>query len=181
MGTNWFKNSKQYHLVGKVKEAHGIRGELYLLLFAKRADWLEQLEKIHLEKEEPHGESDQRTLSIQKLRAHKSGLILKSPDLNDRNEAETLKGYLFYIPAELLVAPSGERPYLIELLGFRITDPEKNFLGEVSGFSSNGAQDLLVVKTAQGDFEVPYVDAFIRAVDYENQVLEMDLPEGLLE
>lgn len=179
--SHWYKDSEEYFLVGKVKDAHGIRGELHLLLFAKRADWAENLDKVRLEKENPKTDSDQAELGIKKLRPHKSGFIFNSEQLKDRNQAEALKGYLFYIPKSLLVAEQGERPFLIELKGFALIDPENNLLGEVVGFSSNGAQDLLVIKNNKGEFEVPYVDAFILELDYEGRSLKMDLPEGLVE
>lgn len=179
--TNWYHSSDDYFLVGKVKDAHGIRGELHLLVFAKQAEWMDELEAIYLEKENPQTPEDQVQLSIKKLRPHKSGYILSTNDIKDRNQAETYKGYRFYIPKQLLVAPEGERPFLIELKGFQVTDPEAVVLGEVVGFSSNGAQDLLIVKNSVGEFEVPYVDAFIVNVDYEGQSLCLDLPEGLIE
>ncbi len=179
--SDFFKNSQDYYHVGKVKDAHGIKGELYLLLFAKGADWLDDLDFVRLEKENPTSEADKLELPIQSLRKHKAGLILKTPQLKDRNEAEALKGYAFYIPSEMLASDEGDRPFLIELKDFAVVDHEEQHLGDVTGFSSNGAQDLLVVKNAKGEFEVPYVDAYILDVDYEGKKIKMDLPEGLIE
>src|SRR5690606_22742316 len=124
---------------------------------------------------------DQLELPIQSIRKHKSGLILKTPALKDRNAAELLKGYAFYIPTELLSADDGEQPFLFELRDFVVTDPQDQLLGEIKDFGSNGIQDLLVVRNAKGDFEVPFVEQFVVEIDYEAKTIKMDLPEGLVE
>ena len=37
--------------VGKIKDAHGLKGELYFLSFSGEISWLENLSKVYLEKE----------------------------------------------------------------------------------------------------------------------------------
>ena len=61
-------------------------------------------------------------------------------------------------------------------------NPEGELIGEIVDFSSNGAQDLLVVKTTAGhEALVPFVDDFIFNIDFDARQVRMDLPPGLIE
>lgn len=164
--------------VGKVKDAHGIRGELFIVLFSGEAAWLEKLESVRLVKES--GEL-QGEYAVKSARPHKNGLIVKSADIKDRNQAETMKGLLFEIPQTFLVSQPGEAIYLSEIKGFTVEDERLGEVGRVVAFSSNTAQDLLVVKTPDGDeYEIPFVKELVARIDYDAKKIEMRLPVGLV-
>lgn len=170
-------SEQQFVRVGKVKDAHGIKGELFIVLFAGEAAWLGDLKEIRLVNET--GE-DVKSFPVKSVRLHKNGLIAKSGDIRTRNEAEALIGRLFEIPGEMLVSKPGETVFLREVHGFKVFTRQKGEVGTVTGFSSNGAQDLLVITTNWGEFEVPFVEAYVEEIDYDAHIMRLDLPEGLL-
>src|SRR4051812_18949454 len=90
--------------VGKVKEAHSLRGELSILIFSKDISWLKQLEFFSLQSE---GTSTLQEFEIEKAKPFKNGLLLKAKGIDDRTAAEKLKGLLFLIPEHLLQAEKG--------------------------------------------------------------------------
>lgn len=168
-------------LVGKVKEAHGLKGELYILVFSGEAAWLNQLKKFYLKAPgattAPHQEYE-----VKRAKPFKQGFIVKPQSIDDRNQSEALKGHEFYIDDDLLISNPGESIYLQEVLNFEIRDVAGNKLGTISGFSSNGVQDLLVVSKLNGEkAEVPFVKAFVKDIDFSARFLVVDLPEGLLD
>lgn len=166
---------EEYVQVGKVKDAHGIKGELFIVLFAGEAAWLPKLNEIRL----VEGAS-RKTLTAKSVRLHKNGLIAKTTEITDRNEAENLKGWLFEIPASFLVSEAGEEIYLREVHGFKVITKAQGEVGTIVAFGTNGLQDLLIVKTGWGEFEIPFVEPFVESIDYEAREMRMDLPEGLL-
>lgn len=172
--------------VGRVKDAHGLKGELFITLFAGEAAWLKKLKTLRLIKpgidsmQAPALNAEAKELTVKSARSHKNGIIVISPEIKGRNEAETWKGWWLEIPRQFLIANRGEQIFLIEIQNFNVHVSGKGVIGPITGFSSNGAQDLLLVKTAQGEFEIPFVEAFVTKIDYDNKVVEMDLPEGLL-
>jgi 16S rRNA processing protein RimM len=170
--------SETFVRVGKVKDAHGIRGELFVILFSGEAEWIDDLESLRLVNE--NGAADPKVFSVKSARFHKNGMIVKSPDIKDRNAAEALKGRLLEIPEEFLISEPGEAIYLREILGFKILTEAQGEVGTIEAFSSNVAQDLLVVKTKTGTYEIPFVEAFVKNIDYEAKQMTMDLPVGLL-
>ncbi len=166
--------------VGKVKDAHGLKGELYILLFAKEATWIKKLKKFTLSHENAFGKTERMTLTIRSTRVHKDGLLVVTPEVTDRTQAEKLKNYSFEIPKNLLVAAKGETPYLIELMGFEVI-VQGQLLGSIHSFASNSYQDLLVVESETHFYEIPYVEAFVEKTDFKLKKILMDVPEGLLE
>ncbi|MBX2986557.1 MAG: 16S rRNA processing protein RimM [Bdellovibrionaceae bacterium] len=174
-------------LVGKVKEAHGLRGELHVLIFSGDVSWLPRLKEFGLGALPPRGEDPaadavQKILKCQKAKPFKNGLIVKAEELTDRNAAEAVEKWGFYIADELLVSEEGEGIYLEEIRGFTVKDATQTTLGRIVDFSSNGVQDLLVLeKAGGGEAEIPFVDAFLKKIDFKSKTVVMDLPEGLLD
>jgi len=168
---------ESYVRVGRVKDAHGVKGEIFITLFAGEAAWLDKLNELNLVNADG---TASRVFSIKSVRFHKNGLIVKTNEIRDRNEAETLKGWLFEIPPDFLVSEKGESIYLREIQGFRVFVKDKGEVGTIEGFTTNNAQDLLVVKTDKGEFEIPFVEPFVEKMDFDARELHLDLPEGLL-
>lgn len=166
--------------IGKVLKAHSLKGELFLFLFAKQADWYQGELQVGLSKELEGQPSDLHILK--KLSAHKDGFIIRLEGIADRTQAELAEKKFFFIPSQILVSPSGETPFLNELLNFEVYNSQQ-LIGKVTDFSSNGPQDLLIVSPApdQAPFEIPFVEAFIEQVDYVQGKIFLTLPEGLLE
>ena len=118
---------------------------------------------------------------VERTKPFKKGLIVKAKEISDRTAAEGVEHLEFFVEEELLVSKPGETIYLSEIKNFKLKDVEQNTLGEIVDFSSNGAQDLLVVETQGRKVEVPFVDAFIKKIDFKHQTVVMDLPEGLFD
>ncbi|MGZ3743628.1 MAG: ribosome maturation factor RimM [Pseudobdellovibrionaceae bacterium] len=165
-------------LVGKVKDAHGLRGELYILIFSGDVSWIKKLKTFDLRSPKT---GEVVSYSVEKLKPFKQGFIVKSPIMADRNSAEAVKGFDFLIPADIFVSKPGETIFLNEIMGFVVKTADQDNIGLIKGFSSNGAQDLLIVESAQGTVEIPFVEAFIKKIDFKHHTLVMDLPEGLLD
>lgn len=162
--------------VGRIKDAHGLKGELFVRLYAGRADWLDRFKDGYLISPD---ETEVQHFEVEKASPHKDGLILKM-GLNDRTPAEKLKGYKLRIGADLLVADEGDDFFLDEVLGFRFFDSESKKVGKAVGFSSNSFQDLIEVEIDGRVFSVPFVTPLIEKIDFENQEVRMRVPIGLL-
>lgn len=169
---------KKNHLhVGKVKQAHSLRGEVYILIFSKDISWLKKIKNILLV-----NHSQEKIVSVIKTKPFKDGFIATLDAVTDRNMSEALEGYEVWIPADLLKSMPNETPYLIEIQNFKVVDKTLGDIGIIREFSSNGQQDLLIIQSKSNiDFEVPFVDDFVLKIDSENKTIFTDLPEGLIE
>ncbi len=169
-------SNNNLHKVGWIKDAHGLKGEVYIRLFAKTADWLEKGLTLHLETEQGF-----ESYLVIKAKPFKDGLIVAFEGLNNRNQSEALKKAGVYIPGDLLKSEPGERLYLNELMSFTVFD-HGQIVGVIVNFSSNGPQDLLEVKRPNNSIVlIPLIDEFIEEIDVDGQKIAMKLPEGLYE
>lgn len=172
--------------VGKVKDAHSLKGEIYVILFSKDQSYYTKIKDFQLIDEK---NNTFHTFNIEKIKPHKEGFIIKAKELNDRNQSEAVKGHLFAVDDSLFISAPGEEIFLIEILNFKVFDHPSNgtrlgdvkYLGQVTGFFDNGAQDLLIVSDEIGSFEIPFVESFFESINYEKKEIYVTLPEGLIE
>ena len=68
-----------------------------------------------------------------------------------------------------------------DLTGFRVEDARLGALGVVVGMNVNAFQATLVVEGAHGEVLIPFVDAFVEAIDDEECVISTRVPDGLVE
>lgn len=163
-----------WQLVGKIKLARGLKGELFALIFSKQVDWADKLKQVAL--------GDENTVySVIRARPHKDGLLLTLEGVSDRTGAEALLGKTLSISSELLVTKKGDTIFLSEILGFEMLTKQGDFLGPIVGFSSNGPQDLLVIDHKGRRCDIPFVPAFVLDINFEKKQIIVDLPEGLLD
>lgn len=171
-------SSQQNNLksVGKVMDAHGIRGDIYCLVFSGDVSWINKIKKLNLK-----GNTEIESFDIKKIKPFKRGFIATLEGFNDRNKAEEYKGAELWVESDLFVSEDGEALYLSEILNFELYDEKLGLVGTVQNFSSNTVQDLLVVEKDGAKFEIPFVEEFVVNMDFENQKILMNLPEGLLQ
>lgn len=167
-----------WHVVGRIRDAHGIKGELFVALKAKTADWLDSLEVFGLG---PDGSGPFDPRAVTAARPHKDGLIVRLENINDRNEAELLRGKIVAIPEAYLDSDPEDGIFLHQLRGLEVLDPKDKVIGKIVDFGFNGAQDLIVIETEKGRYDVPFVDDFIVELDFQARRLVMALPDGLFE
>ncbi len=174
------KTNQALKKIGIVSDAHGIRGELYVIVFSGDISWLSTAKEITLKNP---SDGLLQILKLKKAKAFKKGFIASFHDVIDRNQAEDLKKYEVWLDESHFVSKDGEQPFLAELLDFEVSDKILGQIGKVIQFSSNGEQDLLVLDQSvnQQNIEIPFIKEFVVSVDYALKKIFTDLPEGLVQ
>ena len=163
--------------IGIITHVHGLKGEVFVSLFSQEEEIssviVDQIVQI---------KKDLNTCletSVHEARSHKRGLIIKLKNVNTRQEAEMLKGAILFVPKKVFSSLKGENIYLCEVLNFEVRDQQLGVLGKIYAFSSNGAQDLLLVKDEKGtQVEIPFIKAFVVHVDFKLETVQVDLPSN---
>lgn len=165
----------EYKVIGKVLNAHGIKGELKVQFFSHDSDWHQKMESLKI---------NDCTYPIELIRKNKTFWILKLEGITDRNVSESMRGMDIKVSKAIFTTESDEEPYLSELHGFKVIlksdEGAERLVGLISSFQETQAHFSIVIDTLEGHFEVPYVDAFIVKVDKENEKVVMNFPEDLL-
>lgn len=153
-------------------DAHGIKGDIYCMVFSGDTSWISKIKTLNL---------GNQSFEILRIKAFKKGFIATLAGFTDRNKAEEYKGSEVWVDSDLFISKHGESIYLSELLNFNVEDKILGQIGHIDSFSSNGVQDLLVVSNNGKTFDIPFVKEFVMNIDYTKKVIQMNLPEGLLQ
>ena len=106
--------------------------------------------------------------------------LVKCEEINNKEEAESFKGCELVIPKEEAKLPKGYY-HLSELERCSVYSINDELLGKVVKAEEYPAQITLRVKQENGkEFLVPFVKAFIKKVDIENEKIVIEVIEGML-
>ena len=105
--------------------------------------------------------------------------IIKLEFINSLMEARQYCGMKIY-PEETVNKPvSGDD--LKILVGYSVSDPNRDFEGEVMDVLEHSINRILVVDFRGKEVMVPYADEILRNVDHRSRSIEVNLPDGLIE
>ena len=157
-------------VVGKVTKAHGLRGEVVVLVFSDNPDRFEPGSAMFFE--------NGLEVRVRASRPNGGRLLVAFEGVDDRNAAEALRGLTLVVPRSFLPdLPEGEFwPH--ELEGFAVVTESGRTLGAISDVVANPANDLWVAVDESGaETMVPAIREVIVDVDVKaGRVLVRDIP-----
>ena len=173
----------EYAVVGRVRRAHGIRGELVVEPFTDAPDAIfASGRRLFVGDSEGEVAPDGPTVIVRSTRGFKDGLLVHLTGLADRNEAEKWRERTLLVPLEELPPPADDEVYFHDLIGMRAELASGAPVGEVVALYELPQGVVLEVKRAKGDTVlVPYSPQAVTEVDVDARVVRLDPPEGLLE
>ncbi len=150
-------------LVGRIGRAHGILGEATIEV---RTDEPDRRFAIGATVQtDTHGE-----LTITSGRVHNGILLLGFNGITDRNGIEKLRNTMLYADVDINEENDDEDEYhVMQLIGCQAVLETGEVFGEVTDVINLPAQDLLAIKTAQGEQLIPFVHQLVPTVDIANK------------
>jgi len=170
-------------VVGHLAKAHGIRGELYVWSLTDHPESV-FVAGVELQVSDSAGEHPSDAfpgLEIEAARPYKRGYLVKFVGLDDRTEAERVRGRYLMRPFEEAKEPGEDELFYHQLLGMRVETTDGRQLGTVHEVYEVGRADLLEIRGPEGTFHVPFVASMIREIDVGGRRLVVDPVEGLLD
>lgn len=162
--------------IGVVGRAHGLAGEVRVALYNPESEALSEAEAVHLEARDG-SRSERRVL---RAHPHGRGMLLALEGVSSRREAEALRGATLLLPRGALPTPDEDEYYDLDLVGLTARSPDGVALGRVVAVEHLPASDAVTLALDDGTFvDVPFREPFVRAVDLEAGLLELEIPEGL--
>jgi 16S rRNA processing protein RimM len=171
-----------YAIVGRVRKAHGVRGELVVepytsapeVMFASGA----RVVAGTVDGEVADGAP---TLTVRKSSPFKGGLIVAFAEIADRNAAELWRERYVLVPTDELTPPGDDEVFQHELIGMRVERLGGEAVGTVAALYELPQGVMLEVGEGRGSVLVPYRAEVVRRVDVEARVIVIEPPDGLLE
>ena len=172
-------------IVGRVRKAHGIRGELIVQPITDAPDAVFAPGR-RVFAGTVHGEraADGRELHVERSSRFKGGLIVAFREIVDRNTAELWRNRYFLMPRSELDPLDEDEVYVHELLGMSVRLESGEPIGEVANLYELPQGLALDVRRAGGgrsDTVVLLYDQSVVGVDRDARVVTVVVPDGLLD
>ena len=111
-----------------------------------------------------------------------STALIKLVDINNDTAARDFTNLEVFYPKCHYVEDDEEATPDDYFIGYTINDITYGTLGEVTAIDDSTINVLFVVTTPdERELLIPVQEAFVHAIDEEERIIHMDLPEGLLD
>jgi 16S rRNA processing protein RimM len=131
--------------VGRVAGAFGIKGEVRITSFTSEPLALVNYKTLLREDGSP-------ALTVLGGRIAKGGVVVRTKEIETREQAEAARGLKLYIPRAILPEPDDDDEfYVADLIGMDVVSLEGDLLGQVRSVRDFGAGDLLEVAPPTGE------------------------------
>lgn len=170
-------------IVGRVRKAHGIRGDLVVEPITDAPDAIfASGRRVLAGTVSGDPAKDGRELHVERASPFKGGFIVHFAEIDDRAVADTWRDRFLLMPADELEPLGEDEVYIHELLGMTILRESGEVVGEVIGTYELPQGLMLDVQRAggQGTVMVPY-DRVVTSIDRALKRITIDPPAGLLE
>jgi 16S rRNA processing protein RimM len=173
----------EFVIVGRVRKAHGIRGELVV---EPITDAPERIfapgQRVFAGTVRGDLAPDRRELRIDRATRFKGGLIVAFHEIADRNAAEQWRNRFFLVPAAEVPPLDEGEVYVHELVGMRVLLASGVALGEVAEVYELPQGLAIDVRRDEGGGTVLLLyEQSVISVDRDARTLTVTVPDGLLD
>ena len=173
-------------IVGRVRNAHGIRGEVVVESLTSEPDarfavgrrLLGGTAKGELSPADTPGP---HTLTIRRSKPFKGGWILRLEELADRNAADLWRGRYLLVPSDEIEPPASDEVYFHDLVGLRVERSGGDALGRVEALHEMPQGLVVEVSTKAGTVMLPYRPDVVTTVDLGRRAMVVQVPDGLMD
>lgn len=170
----------EYLNVGKIVNTQGLKGEVRVI---SQTDFPELRYKkgttltLFQDKKEPI------ELVIKSHRKNKNFDIVSFEEHPNINDVEKYREGILKVAKDTLTELPQDEFYYHEIIGLTVIDKEtKEEIGKIKEILSPGANDVWVVqRVKKKDVLLPYIDSVVKLVDKEKGIVEVEIPEGLID
>jgi 16S rRNA processing protein RimM len=163
-------------LVGKIVGVHGMKGYLKVYSFDESIDLFEPGRQIQLKS----SSGAIKTVTVEDVQSYKNVLRVAFEGISDRTAAESLTGSELLLKRSELPEPEEGQWYWCDLIGLAVHGIDGTYLGHVENLFETGSNDVLVIKRGEEELLIPVTKSIVCDVDFDEQKISVDLPEGLL-
>lgn len=155
--------------VGKITRAHGVKGEVAVLVLSEVPERFDAGSTLLLE--------DGRSLTIEAAREDRGRLLVCFRDVSDRAAAESLLGKFLVVPESALPELPEGSWWPFQLEGCRVLTDTGRRLGVLSEVVPNPANDIWVVVADGEETLVPALKDVVVSVDVSaKRVVVREIP-----
>ena len=166
----------EYLQIGEIVRPQGIRGEVKLRAMTIDPGRYARLETVYLLENGSY-----RAVRVLSGRAQQGFAYLKLDGVNDRNQAEALRGRGVFVDRAHAIELGEDENFVCDLIGLQAVDTKGAPLGTLRDvLTPNAVCDVYVFDTPRGELMIPALRRVVREVDLDAGRIVLDeavLPE----
>jgi 16S rRNA processing protein RimM len=180
----------EYAIVGLIRKAQGIRGEVVVETLTSKPDVVfasgsrvfagtatGELALVN----GVGGVEERRTLTITASKPFKKGFIVQFEELKDRDSADLWRGRYLLAPFSELPPLEEDEVYLHDLAGMKVVSAQGEPVGTVTTFYELPQGIMLDIETSRGSVVIPYRPEIIVRTDIAARTIVIDDKLGFLD
>lgn len=162
--------------IGDFNKPHGINGEISATFFCDSENvsgfscLISDIDGIYV----PFFIENSRIKNSQTL-------LLKLEGINNEEEAKLLSNHEIFILKKEYPADNDGEISADYFIGYTITDKNEGTIGIIADIDDATENALFIVQNHEREIFIPIADEFIYDIDYDNKIIKMNLPEGIVE
>ena len=172
----------EYFIIGRVRRAHGIRGELVVETLTDAPDAIfAPGRRVFVGTTKGDLAAPRQELRVLRATPFKDGLIVAFAGITDRTAAEAWRGRHFLVPESEVPPPSSDEIFVHELVGMRVAHVNGQDIGVVTQVLELPQGFVLEVQSHARSVLLPFNEQTVTMVDSASRVIQVDPVEGLLD
>ncbi|MHA8066146.1 ribosome maturation factor RimM [Aquirufa sp. ROCK2-A2] len=167
---------QEYFELGTLSKPHGIKGAFHVYLDVDDPYEYEGLSSVFVQIG-----NDLVPYFIVDIQVKSNLNLISLEGIDTIDAAKDLVGSKLFLPLSFLPKLKDDQYYYHEVVGYQVVDLNLGNLGIVKEIYSTGAQDVIVMTYKLKEVLIPLTDEIVPKVDKKNQIVQTNLPDGLLE
>ena len=160
----------EYLQIGEIVRPQGIRGEVKLRAMTSDPGRYARLETVYLLENGSY-----RAVRVLIGRAQQGFAYLKLDGVNDRNQAEALRGRGVFVDRAHAIELGEDENFVCDLIGLQAVDTKGAPLGTLRDvLMPNAVCDVYVFDTPRGELMIPALRRVVREVDLDAGHIVLD-------
>lgn len=168
---------EEYLRVGVIANTHGVRGEVKIFATTDDIRRFKKLRKCVIDTGR-----ERIDVEVESCKFFKQTPILKFKSIDQLNDVERFKGKDLLVHRDHAVKLEKNEFFIIDLIGLNVETDEGMELGVLKDVLQTGANDVFVVKMADGnEVLIPYIEQCVPEIHPETGKVTVHLLPGLLD
>jgi 16S rRNA processing protein RimM len=160
--------------VAYIKGPRGYKGELAAGFYRRDSSSIKRDLVITISKDD-----ESRDLKVDYVKKLRNGIGIKLIGIDDEAAAEYWRGGEISVELEKLESLSEKEYYHFQLEGADVQKTDGTRIGKVVRIDGSAGNDLLIVRSIDGEIMIPFVKEIVRSVDIDNKKIVVKEIEGL--
>ncbi|WP_130471338.1 ribosome maturation factor RimM [Candidatus Magnetaquicoccus inordinatus] len=176
-------NHPEWVSIGRLLGPFGVKGWIRVLSYTDPAEGVLDFDDWWIGKAESGGNpiaSQLRQVPLLDGASHTRGIVAQLEGLDTPEKARLWSGLGIWVPRTELPEPEEDAHYWTDLIGCQVVEENGQLLGTVDHLFSTGANDVLVVREANGEERLlPFIREVVIDIQIDQKTITVCLMPGM--